>query len=290
MATVRMSKTLVDQIIKNFKEQCATAYADNNGVGDFVEDVWKSMHVGEFFEMLDVYEQYQKLVEYYIETYGLVDENHWQQAVKRPGFPFSVINSVWFIVNPARPSAENRTQIKEWSIETYDNEALERRNINEAINYVEGDQLIELPVLLPKTFINEYGNEHVGLPFHHASRESSHWGLHDDFRNRTTGATHPIVISLESDVERIRTVAAGTFKINQAVEDMNNYLSKLKTLKQFIDNWPGAENLVPNEYMQRHAAKTVRAKSAAEQIPDLPDELKSDVNAAILENKLVGDL
>jgi len=290
MATVRMSKTLVDQIIKNFKEQCATAYADNNGVGDFVEDVWKSMHVGEFFEMLDVYEQYQKLVEYYIETYDDKNANHWEQTVKRPGFPFSVINSVWFVVNPARPTTENRTHIKEWSIETYTNEALERRLINEAINYVEGDQLIELPVLLPKTFINEYGNEHVGLPFHHASRESGHWGLHDDFRNRVTGATHPIVISLESDVERIRTVAAGTFKVNQAVEDMNNYLSKLKTLKQFIDNWPGAENLVPNEYMQRHAAKTVRAKPAAEQIPDLPDELKSDVNAAILENKLVGDL
>ena len=100
----------------------------------------------------------------------------------------------------------------------------------------------------------------------------------------------PIVISLESDVERIHTVAAGTFKINQAVEDMDNYLSKLKTLKQFIDNWPGAENLVPDEYMQRHAKKAVRTKTAAEQIPDLPDELKSDVNAAILENKLVGDL
>ena len=71
---------------------------------------------------------------------------------------------------------------------------------------------------------------------------------------------------------------------------MDNYLSKLKTLKQFIDNWPGAENLVPDEYMQRHAKKTVRKKTAAEQIPDLPDELKSDVNAAILENKLVGDL
>jgi len=71
---------------------------------------------------------------------------------------------------------------------------------------------------------------------------------------------------------------------------MENYLGKLSTLKQFVDNWPGAENLVPNEYMQKHAAKTVRAKPVAEQIPELPDELKSDVNAAILENKLVGDL
>lgn len=290
MATVRMSKTLVDQIIKNFKEQCATAYADNNGVGDFVEDVWKSMHVGEFFEIVEEYQKYQKLIEYYIETYGDKNANHWQQNVKRPGFPFSVVSSVWFVVNPARPSTENRTHIEQWSIETYDNEPLERRNINEAINYVEGDQLINLPVLLSKTFINEYGNEHVGLPFHHASREDGIYGLHDDFRNRVTAAINPIVISLESDVERIRTVAAGTFKINQAVEDMDNYLSKLKTLKQFIDNWPGAENLVPDEYMQRHAKKTVRKKTAAEQIPDLPDELKSDVNAAILENKLVGDL
>ena len=290
MATVRMSKTLVDQIIKNFKEQCATAYADNNGIGDFVEDVWKSMHVGEFFEIVEEYQKYQKLVEYYIETYGDKNANHWEQHVKRPGFPFSVISSVWFVVNPARPSAENRTHIEQWSIETYNNDALERRLINDAINYVEGDQLINLPVLSSKTFINEYGNEHMGLPFHHPSREEGTYGLHDDFRNRVTGATYPIVISLESDVERIRTVAAGTFKINQAVEDMDNYLSKLKTLKQFIDNWPGAENLVPDEYMQRHAKKTVRAKPAAEQIPNLPDELKSDVNAAILENKLVGDL
>ena len=44
MATVRMSKTLIDQILKNFREQCATAYADSTGVGDFVSDVHRSLH------------------------------------------------------------------------------------------------------------------------------------------------------------------------------------------------------------------------------------------------------
>lgn len=290
MATVRMSKTLIDQILKNFKEQCATAYADSTGVGDFVTDVHQSLHDDTFYTILEEYQKYQALVDNYIQQKGETKASYYNKHITSPGFPFHTVNSVWFIVNPTRPITENRTQIEAWSMETYDAGPVETRDINLSENFVDGDELIELPITSSVQVKNQYNETASGMPFHKRPYQDREYGLHDDFRHKQTGAKWPIIISSSIDVDRIKSVASGTFKIKQAVEDMENYLGKLSTLKQFVDNWPGAENLVPNEYMQKHAAKTVRAKPVAEQIPELPDELKSDVNAAILENKLVGDL
>lgn len=290
MATVRMSKTLIDQILKNFKEQCATAYADSTGVGDFVNDVYQSLHDNTFFTIIKEYQKYQTLINGYISQKGEQNASYYDRHIEAPRFPFNVVNSVCFVVNPTRPITENRTQIEAWSIETYDSGPVETRDINLSENFVDGDEVIELPITSSLEVTNQYSERISGMPFHKRPESHRPYNLHDDFRHKQTAARWPIIISAPTDIERIKTVASGTFKINQAVEDMENYLSKLKTLKQFIDNWPGADNLVPDEYMQRHAKKTVRTKTVAEQIPDLPDELKSDVNAAILENKLVGEL
>tara|TARA_Y100000592_G_scaffold51823_1_gene81952 strand:+ start:189 stop:1061 length:873 start_codon:yes stop_codon:yes gene_type:complete len=290
MATVRMSKTLIDQILKNFAEQCATAYANSTGVGDFVTDVHQSLHDDMFFTIIEEYHKFQVLVGNYIVQKSERNASYYNRHIEAPRFPFTIVNSVPFVVNPARPDSQNRTQIEAWSMETYDAGPVETRDINLPENFVDGDELIELPITSSIEVTNQYSEKINGMPFHKRPNLERSYGLHDDFRHKQTGAKWPIIISASTDVERIKTVASGTFKIKQAVEDMENYLGKLSTLKQFIDNWPGADNLVPDEYMQRHAKKTVRTKTVAEQIPDLPDELKSDVNAAILENKLVGEL
>ena len=294
MATVRMSKTLIDQILKNFREQCATAYANSTGVGDFVNDVYKSLHDDMFFTIIEEYQKFEVLVGNYIVQKSEQNAAYYDRHIEAPRFPFNVVNSVCFVVNSERPITENRTQIEAWSMETYDTGPVETRDINLSENFVDGDEVIELPITSSIEVTSQYAvvmsDKISGMPFHKRPETRTPYNLHDDFRHKQTAARWPIIISAPVDVERIKTVAGGTFKIKQAVEDMENYLGKLSTLKQFIDNWPGADNLVPDEYMQRHAKKTVRTKTVAEQIPDLPEELKSDVNAAILENKLVGEL
>jgi hypothetical protein len=126
------------------------------------------------------------------------------------------------------------------------------------------------------------------MPFYKAPREDRPWSLHDDFRHQQVKATNPIVISEASDIQRLETVAGGTFKIKQAVEDMENYLKQLTTLKQFVDNWSGGSELVPDEYLQRLNKKVVRNKPTLD-IPTLADDLKTDINTAIFENKLLGE-
>jgi hypothetical protein len=299
MATVRMSKTLVDQIIKNFKEQCATAYADNNEVGDFVDDIYASLHPANFVDIIDSWCQYREVVEQFAIANGL--KAGWGGQIQKPDLPFDTTKKVYFIVNTMRPDSQNRTQLDTWALETYDRSPIADREYYAAQNFVEGDQLITIDTIdmsfpsmfaekTKETIKSRNKESSQAFPFMYAPDKDHVYGLHADFADKTVKINYPIVISTQEDAQRFETVAAGTFKTKKAVEDMENYLSKLRTLKQFIDNWPGAENLVPNQYMQRHAEKTVRAKPAAEQIPDLPDELKSDVNAAILENKLVGDL
>ena len=290
MATVRMSKALQNAILKNFKQQCATAYGDSSGAGDFVMDVHRSLHDPMFYTVIEEYQKYKTFVDDYKKQTGELTAKYSHRHTNEPGFPFSLSNSVFFVVNPERPDAENRTQIENWSMETYNRGTMEEREINLSENFIEGDELIELPITSTVEGKNEYDVEFHGLPFHKRPYQERSYGLHDDFKHKEVGAKWPIVISSALDIQNIKTVAAGKFKIKQAVEEMENYLKQLTTLKQFVDNWPGAENLVPDEYMQKHAAKTVRKKSAIEEIPELPDELKSDVNAAILENKLVGDL
>ena len=70
---------------------------------------------------------------------------------------------------------------------------------------------------------------------------------------------------------------------------MENYLKQLTTLKQFVDNWSGGSELVPDEYLQKLNKKVVRTKAAEIKVPVISEDLKSDVNAAILENKLIGE-
>ena len=289
MATVRMSKTLIDEILKNFKTQCATAYGDSTGVGDFVSDVHRSLHDDTFYTIIEEYQKYQTLVDDYIQQKGETKASYYERHITSPGFPFSVVNSVWFVVNPARPDSQNRTQIEDWSIETYDSGSLEDRKINEAVNFIEGDELIELPITSTVEGKNQYDVEFKGLPFHKRPYQERSYGLHDDFKHRQVGAKWPIIISSALDVENIKTVAAGKFKIKQAVEEMENYLKQLTTLKQFIDNWSGGSELVPDEYLQRLNKKVVRTKAENIQAPVISNELKSDITTAIFENKLIGD-
>ena len=295
MATVRMSKVLQDEILKNFKQQCATAYANNNGVGDFMDDVYSSIHPSNFIDVINSWCEYTNVINKFAIANNL--EIGWRGNIKIPELPFYTEKNIYFIVNSLRPDAENRTQLDTWARESYNSEPVANREIYPAENFVQGDKLIRLrtkDIPFPSVFTENqrdiFNNMNENIPFVYPPSSDNHYYLHDDFRDNIVKVNYPIVISTQQDVDRFQTVAEGTFKTEAAVENMEAYLLKLKTLKQFVDNWPGAENLVPQEYMKRHATKTVRKKSVAEEIPELPDELKSDVNAAILENKLVGDL
>ena len=288
MATVRMSKTLIDQILNNFKNQCATAYANNSGAGDFVQEVNRSLHSPDFYALIDKHQEYQEMVEAFRTKNNEQNAHYYERNTEQSRFPFTLCKSVFFVVNANRPDMENRTQLDTWSMETYDTGSLEERTTNKAENFVQGDRLIELEVTNPMEALDEYDTSVKGMPFYKAPRDDRPWNLHDDFRHQTVQAKNPIVISETSDIQRLETVAGGTFKIKQAVEDMENYLKQLTTLKQFVDNWSGGSELVPDEYLQRLNKKVVRNKATLD-IPTLADDLKADINTAIFENKLLGE-
>ena len=69
---------------------------------------------------------------------------------------------------------------------------------------------------------------------------------------------------------------------------INDLLTKCNTLKQLLDVWPAAENLVPSHYMSKLYEKVTRKQRAAavrEQISFDQDE----VNQVVLTAKLIGN-
>lgn len=294
MASVRMSKALRENILDNFSIQCKTAYANNAGLGDFLKSIHQDILPSTFLNVLTAYAHYEKALKEFATAEQLTKNKYGgsYEGLSFPSFPVAVVPKLYFVMNTKRPLSENRTQISEWQIAI---ESWEKDGENiESINYVDGD----FPLAVSVSDIgvhpcSSWGEDGLGLPVLHKPSSRSWWNMPPEYKDRLLSLINPIVISDPKDYKSLQSLAEGDVKTTLAKQKMSNYLNSLTTLKQFIDNWPGAIDLIPQEYIERHNKKPPRVTSANAKVNPasiLPDELKSDINTAIFENKLIGDV
>ena len=71
---------------------------------------------------------------------------------------------------------------------------------------------------------------------------------------------------------------------------MDNFLEGCTTLKKFLDEWPGAESLVPERYIQQMFTKKVNSTTNQADLLSkrtLNTDFKEEMQAAILTSKLL---
>ena len=103
--------------------------------------------------------------------------------------------------------------------------------------------------------------------------------------------TNPIIISSDVDVDNIEKFAEGTIKINESKTQIKHLLDSCTTLKRFLDTWPAGKDSVPQEYLDKmfETATPATPSTLPKFDPNaiLPDEVKEQMNSAVLTSKLM---
>lgn len=273
MASVQMSQTLRDQITENYQKQLYSAYRKSHDVQPAIDTIIHGIvdNDPEFATLCKLQEDYADTIatvrtKYKGESYYGSDKVS-EQLV-------NTSTELGLICNPNRPAHENGTYISSWYT-AYKDEYQEDKMNDPSDNWVEGDVPVSItvpPYYAPTKLNIEY----------HRGWQQKRYAPHVD------GSA--LIISDPELCAQLSPIGEIEIKVGDDVQTFKEYISKITTLKRFIDEWPGGKGLVPEEYMQRMLAKKVPTK-ANRMTPDqiIPDELKEQMNEVILTNKLLGD-
>ena len=274
MASVQMSQTLRDQITENYQKQLYAAYRKSHNVQGAIDTIVQGItdNDSEFAALCKVQEDYADTIaavraRYKGESYYGSDKVN--EYLVKP------TTTLGLICNPNRPMTDNGAYVTKWHTEYKDD--YQEDKINPASdNWFEGDVPVKLTELQPY-----YAPTKLNVEYHRGWREKR-YAPHVD------GTA--IIISDPELCAQLSPIGEIEVKVNTDVETFKEYISKITTLKRFIDEWPGGKGLVPDEYMQRMLAKK-KPSQANRLSPDqiIPDELKEQMNEVILTNKLLGD-
>lgn len=276
MASVRMSGELRNKIFNNFEQQLYKVYEDNSGLQDYLQSVLKSFYSVEERELmkdyLDVHERMFRMKfpnksnekfspKKYFASYGRNSDFHW-------------VREVHFIINPNRPTEESLTFMtgNDWH-ESYINQYNDKET-PPSDNYVEGDVPLTLKLEEPIQLVQQHDSSQI-------------WAAD----RKVKSLTNPIIISSDVDIDNIEKFAEGTIKINESKTQIKHLLDSCTTLKRFLDAWPAGKESVPQEYLDKmfETAKPSVPSTAPKFDPDsiLPDEVKEQMNSAVLTSKLM---
>lgn len=274
MASVQMSQTLRDQITENYKKQLYSAYRKSHDVQPAIDTIVRGItdNDPEFAALC-------KLQEDYADTIGMVRARYKGESYygsdKVSEQLVTASTELGLICNPNRPAHENGTYITGWYT-AYKDEYQEDKMNDPSDNWVEGDIPVAITELHPY-----YTPTKLNIEYHRGWQQKR-YAPHVD------GSA--LIISDPELCAQLSPIGEIEIKVGDDVQTFKEYISKITTLKRFIDEWPGGKSLVPEEYMQRMLAKKVPTK-ANRMTPDqiIPDELKEQMNEVILTNKLLGD-
>ena len=276
MASVQMSQTLRDQITENYKKQLYSAYRQAHNVQGAIETIVNRItdNDPQFSTLCQLQEAHADTLDavrnrYVTDGYSYNNNNKVAESIVRTS------TELGLICNPNRPASEDGTYIHSWHTE-YKNEYQEGKICPASDNFVEGDIPVKLTDLQPF-----YAPTELKIRYHRGWGETQYA---PNVQNMAIIVTDPELCAQLSPIGEIE------IKVNTDVETFKEYISKITTLKRFIDEWPGGKDLVPDEYMQRMLAKK-KPSQANRMTPDqiIPDELKEQMNEVILTNKLLGD-
>lgn len=274
MASVQMSQTLRDQITHNYRQQLYTAYRKVHNVQPAIDTILQGIldNDPEFAALCALQEEFG-------ETLKTLKNKHKTHSYYSNGRVCEEIVStsteLGLVCNPFRPPEENGTYITDWH-ETYKDEYSSEDKMQPASEtWRSGDVAVKLTDLQP-----------FYAPIKLSVEYERGWGQKQFAPHVNSTAiiiTDPELCKQLSPIGEIET------KVGQDVETFKDYISKITTLKRFIDEWPGGKDLVPDEYMQRMLTKK-KPTQANRMTPDqiIPDELKEQMNEVILTNKLLG--
>tara|TARA_R110000822_G_scaffold309376_1_gene438849 strand:- start:538 stop:1374 length:837 start_codon:yes stop_codon:yes gene_type:complete len=273
MATVQMSQTLQQQIVKNYNKQLEVAYREQHNVQpaiDVVRYVFEDNST--FKQAVDIEKQWQELRPLLEANYD-IEFSRYNNLIN--DHLLTPINSLGLVCNPNRLIDENLTQIKDWHApyqeQSWSDDTIEDKKASD--NFVEGDIAVQLDNL-----------ENFYMPFT-TNVEYTKW--------RSIGyAPNSNVALLITDpqiCEMLAPIGAIEAKILVDTDTFSKYLQSYTTLKKFTDEFPSGSTFVPQEYLDKMHKKVVKKTTtfvAPEQI--IPDELKAQMKEVILENKLLG--
>tara|TARA_R100000458_G_C8278283_1_gene254248 strand:+ start:4717 stop:5553 length:837 start_codon:yes stop_codon:yes gene_type:complete len=276
MASVRMSGELRDKIFNNFEQQLYKVYEDNSGLQDYLKSVLESFFSVEERELmkdyLDVHERLFRM--------KYPKKNHEKFSPKKyfgsygGNSDFNWVREVHFIINPNRPAEESLTFMtgNDWH-ENYTNQYNDKET-PPSDNYVEGDVPLTLKLEEPIQLVQQHDSSQI-------------WAA----EGKVKSLTNPIIISSDVDIDNIKKFAEGTMKINESKTQIKHLLDSCTTLKRFLDAWPAGKESVPQEYLDKmfETAKPSVPSTTPKFDPDsiLPDEVKEQMNSAVLTSKLM---
>tara|TARA_R100000951_G_scaffold79338_1_gene67328 strand:+ start:996 stop:1853 length:858 start_codon:yes stop_codon:yes gene_type:complete len=278
MASVRMSGELRDKIFKNFERQLYKIYENNSGLQDYLKSVLESFYsVEERQLMQDYLEVHERLF-----RMKYPKKNHEKFSSKKyfgmtygsTATDFNWVRKVHFIINPNRPATESLTFMvgDDWH-ESYTN-SYNDKIAPASSNYVDGDYCLTLKLEEPIQLVQQHDSSQI-------------WAA----ENRVTSFKNPIIISSDVDVDNIEKFAEGTIKINESKTQIKHLLDSCTTLKRFLDTWPAGKDSVPQEYLDKmfETTKPATPSNLPKFDPNaiLPDEVKEQMNSAVLTSKLM---
>jgi hypothetical protein len=254
MASVRMSKDLKASILVQFSEALSASTERNEGLFKLGDKLYDLMHSKEELAWLE-------------STHTLMNSYDSNQRHRKEQFNLHKNDEVVVILCP-----DNQ--------KNFNNKTQKKLRLNLAtLNWWSDDSEHsdagfpgEVPVSIPLTS-EKYSIHSQSLYF-------------STYQN-TTQCSNPITITDIEVINLIKLYAKSTLKNKESVDVLGNFLDQCTTLKKFLDEWPGAENLVPDEYinrMLRNKPKSSQAIKASERTLDT--SFKDEMQAAILTAKL----
>lgn len=274
MASVQMSQTLRDQITDNYKQQLYNAYRKHHNVQPAIDAILQGIvdNDPEFATLCKINEEIQPTLKNIKEKYRAFHQYYNSDPIADKLIGTST--ELGLICNPNRKD-KNLSFITDWYA-PYNDEYNEDKQQPASKNHVEGDVPVKIENLAPF-----YTPAKVSIQYERGWQRKQ-FAPHTE--NAALLITDPELCSQLSPIGEIEV------KVGNDVETFKEYISKITTLKRFIDEWPGGKDLVPEEYLQRMLAKKTPAK-ANRMSPDqiIPDELKEQMNEVILTNKLLGE-
>lgn len=259
MASVRMTKNLRSSILNKFREALVATTQNNPDIVNLGDKLYEMVH-----SPLEV--EWLQLTEKLINSYDGSAQKRKNMLNQRSSEELVVILCPNHIENLA--SGEEVTEIKNFSIR--DNWTSKDNKYSGRRDRYPGEVGVQIPMSGEKPMIVN----------------QNYW--YSSYDNQTS-IQNGFCITDKEIIKLVKQFSEGALGVEDSITTLDTFLENCTTLKKFLDEWPGAENIVPQEYIQQMlgpAKNTEMTHKSLIAAKTLDSDFKEQMNAAILTSKL----
>ena len=260
MASVRMTKELRSGILSKFREALVATTQENPKIVDLGDKLYSMVHTPLELEWVQL-------------TRKLMDSYDGSAQRRKNALSVTTAESIHFILcmkqdenianNTQKVKLDNFYMREEWTSKANKYSGREESN--------PGEIHVEIPMSCARPMIVQQNNWHSG------------------YDNQTTIRNGFCIVDKEL-IQLIYDFSEGSLRVVESIDKLDAFLEGCTTLKKFLDEWPGAENLVPEVFLQKMFDKAIKTSATAHATilakNTLPTDFKEEMNAAILTSKL----